>query len=85
MNEIDKVIQSHPLVIETLVTTYITEDDTALVAYYTGSENIDITEIKDFIGTYLPAYMIPPYLIQLPDFPLNSSGKIDKENCLNHK
>ncbi|WP_281322344.1 non-ribosomal peptide synthetase [Flavobacterium aestivum] len=79
LNEIDKVIKSHPLVIETLVTTHVTENDTALVAYYTATEDINITEVKDFMGTFLPNYMIPPYLIQLADFPLNSSGKIDKK------
>ncbi len=79
LNEIDKVIKSHPLVIETLVTTYATENDIALVAYYTATEEINATVVKDFMKTFLPNYMIPPYMVQLADFPLNASGKIDKK------
>ncbi|MRX41226.1 amino acid adenylation domain-containing protein [Flavobacterium sp. LC2016-23] len=78
LNEIEKVIQSHPLILETLVTTYTTEDDIALVAYYTALEEINPAVVKDFMKTFLPGYMIPPYLIPLADFPLNASGKIDK-------
>ncbi|TCN54731.1 amino acid adenylation domain-containing protein [Flavobacterium circumlabens] len=78
LNEIEKVIQSHALIIETLVTTYSTDGDIALVAYYTATAEISPTLVKDFMKTFLPNYMIPPYLIQLSDFPLNASGKIDK-------
>ncbi|MBC8757067.1 amino acid adenylation domain-containing protein [Kordia sp. YSTF-M3] len=79
LNEIDKVIKSHPTVIETLVTTHKTEDDTALVAYYTATEKISATEVQAYMRKTLPEYMIPPYIVQLADFPLNSSGKIDKK------
>ncbi|WP_157560102.1 non-ribosomal peptide synthetase [Kordia algicida] len=79
LNEIDKVVKSYPTVIETLVTTYTTEDDTALVAYYTATEKINAVDLQVYLRKTLPDYMIPPYIIQLDDFVLNSSGKIDKK------
>lgn len=37
----------------------------------------DEAAIKTECLTRIPAYMVPDHIIQLGDFPLNSSGKID--------
>jgi amino acid adenylation domain-containing protein/non-ribosomal peptide synthase protein (TIGR01720 family) len=49
-----------------------------LVAYYKSSENINDTELKDFLKKYLPGYMMPAFLLPLSEFPLNANGKIDR-------
>lgn len=49
----------------------------ALVAFYTAAEDINITNIKKKIGTYLPNYMVPNLYMKLEKFPLTPNGKLD--------
>ncbi|GAA0710006.1 hypothetical protein GCM10008904_21320 [Paraclostridium ghonii] len=49
-----------------------------LVAYYTANQKLELKYIRDFMGKYLPKYMIPQYYIKIDNMPLNSNGKIDK-------
>lgn len=49
-----------------------------LCAYFVASELIDINDLKNFIMTSLPKYMIPSYFIQLESIPLTVNGKINK-------
>ena len=48
-----------------------------LVAYYTGSKEIPVDELKEHIKQRLPAYMIPGRFVRLPSIPVSSNGKID--------
>ncbi len=61
--------------------------DTSLCAYYTlagesspGDAAIASTDIRDFLATVLPDYMIPSLYVHLESFPMNTSGKIDRNN-----
>ncbi len=47
-----------------------------LVAYYTGDTTVDL---RTAMGQRLPRHMIPSSFIPLNQFPLTSSGKIDKK------
>ena len=49
----------------------------SLVAFYTAEEDIQITNIKNQIGTYLPKYMVPNLYMRLEKFPLTPNGKLD--------
>ncbi|MCE3228018.1 MAG: amino acid adenylation domain protein [Bacteroidetes bacterium] len=48
-----------------------------LVAYVISNDSINDSQIKTYLGKKLPAYMIPAYIVQVDNFPLSSSGKID--------
>ncbi|UQZ35484.1 hypothetical protein C2I18_19325 [Paenibacillus sp. PK3_47] len=50
-----------------------------LVAYYVSSAAYTVAELRSELGRRLPEYMIPAYFIALEQFPLNSSGKIDRK------
>jgi amino acid adenylation domain-containing protein len=39
----------------------------------------DLTDVRGRLGRTLPGYMIPAHLITVTEFPLNTSGKIDKK------
>ena len=47
-----------------------------LIGYYIGTCNTK--EIREYIISQLPDYMVPRFLIQMEDFPLTDRGKIDK-------
>jgi amino acid adenylation domain-containing protein len=48
-----------------------------LAAYYTSSVELAPALLRNYLGQYLPAYMIPSYFIQLEKLPLTSNGKVD--------
>ncbi|RUT36533.1 amino acid adenylation domain-containing protein [Paenibacillus zeisoli] len=50
-----------------------------LCAYYTGSRPISAGELRKGLLQCLPEYMVPVTYVQLDQFPLTPSGKIDKK------
>jgi acyl-CoA synthetase (AMP-forming)/AMP-acid ligase II/acyl carrier protein len=52
-----------------------------LVAYYTVEDGAEptINQLRDSLSEHLPDYMIPGAFMQLDDFPLTPSGKIDRK------
>ncbi len=55
-----------------------TGGDKQLIAYYTSVNELEISDIRNFLGKSLPHYMIPSYFIHMEEFPLTSNGKIDR-------
>jgi tyrocidine synthetase-3 len=49
-----------------------------LCAYFTGMWLIASAELREFISSELPGYMVPSYFVQLEAFPLTANGKIDR-------
>ena len=56
----------------------IREDDTQIYAYYVAVDAIDSRIIKEQLQAVLPSYMIPAYLMQLDNIPVNQNGKVDE-------
>ncbi len=42
---------------------------------YTGS----VKDVENYLKTRIPEYMIPSNIINIPGFPLNANGKIDRK------
>ncbi|MGE5343351.1 MAG: amino acid adenylation domain-containing protein [Candidatus Omnitrophota bacterium] len=53
-------------------------EESYLCAYVVSEHEIDIPEIRRYLTSQLPGYMVPPYMIQLEKMPLTSSGKINR-------
>lgn len=49
-----------------------------LCAYLVAGQELNVTEIREYLRHALPEHMIPAYLVQLGKLPLNSNGKIDR-------
>jgi amino acid adenylation domain-containing protein/non-ribosomal peptide synthase protein (TIGR01720 family) len=47
-----------------------------LVAYVSGGASAD--ELKNYLKTKLPEYMVPGVYIMLPELPLSTNGKVDR-------
>lgn len=79
--EIEAVLQTYPAVEDAVVVAkHNIKGEKELVAYVTGKETInDATELSAYLGSQLPFYMVPVHYVQLPEFPLNSNGKVDRK------
>lgn len=51
----------------------------SLCAYFVSNTKIDIKELKMFLASKLPDYMIPSYFMQLDEMPLSPNGKLDRK------
>lgn len=54
--------------------------DKFICAYFTAVNRISYSEIKRYISKFLPAYMIPTYLMQIEEFEYTPNNKIDKRS-----
>ncbi|MEH2355880.1 amino acid adenylation domain-containing protein [Nostoc sp.] len=81
LGEIETVLAQHPSVHQTVVTAH--EDDFGeqrLVAYIILNQESapTISEIRRFLSTKLPQYIVPSSFVFLDSLPLTPNGKIDR-------
>ncbi|MCK4259562.1 MAG: non-ribosomal peptide synthase/polyketide synthase, partial [Halanaerobiales bacterium] len=50
-----------------------------LCAYVVSDQEVTIMELREFLLTNLPEYMIPSYFVQLDKMPLTANGKINRK------
>jgi amino acid adenylation domain-containing protein len=81
-SEIEAVLKQHPGARDALVVVHddASSEEKRLVAYVEGERSqLNATELRDFLKTKLPDYMLPAAIVVLEKFPLNSNGKIDRQ------
>ncbi len=49
-----------------------------LVAYYQSADVLDVALLKQHLARYLPDYMVPAAFVSMRDWPMTSSGKLDR-------
>ncbi len=79
--EIVKVLDEHPGVRASVaVAREISPGDKQLIAYFVPAAKAIPThiELRNFIGSRLPEYMVPAAFVKLVAMPLNASGKVDR-------
>lgn len=90
LGEIEATLRAHPAVREAVV--LLREDasgDKRLIAYLVPGgpvraagiqtqDPISISELRSFLRTRLPEYMVPSAFISLPELPLLPNGKVNK-------
>ncbi|BAZ51970.1 amino acid adenylation domain-containing protein [Nostoc sp. NIES-4103] len=81
LGEIEALLASHPAVWESVVV--VREDepgDKRLVAYVVSKAEQSTTtvELRRFLTSQLPSYMVPSTFVQLEALPLTANGKIDR-------
>lgn len=79
--EIEDALSRHPAVRSCIVTLLETGGERRLVGYIIPADGPlpPVSEIRSFLTTTLPAYMIPSAFVVLSAFPLTSNGKIDRK------
>ena len=53
-----------------------------LCGYFVADEPIDVKELKEYLKTKLPYYMVPTAIFQLDELPRNFNNKIDRKAIL---
>lgn len=79
--EIEAVLGEHPNVSEVLVLPHAeATGEQRLVAYVAKAEDAPLTagELREYLESHLPAYMVPSVFMILDVFPLTPSGKLDR-------
>ncbi|MGI4835689.1 MAG: amino acid adenylation domain-containing protein [Janthinobacterium lividum] len=80
LGEVEAALAQQPGVHQAVVTALeITPGNKVLVAYVVASPATDIAALKNALQQQLPAYMLPAYLVGLPELPRTTSGKVDRQ------
>ncbi|TWF42514.1 amino acid adenylation domain-containing protein [Chitinophaga polysaccharea] len=80
LGEIENVLLQHPAVSQAVVIARADHSGVKrLQAYVICRAPFDKSDILAFIGKHVPVYMVPDILLELPDFPLTTSGKVNKK------
>ncbi|MBQ0025524.1 MAG: non-ribosomal peptide synthetase [Bacteroidales bacterium] len=84
LGEICSRIESHPRIRRALVRLEDFGNDKHIVAYASTSDGVeDLSDVKEYLRSYLPDYMVPTYWNHVTEFKLNVNGKIDKSQLIN--
>jgi amino acid adenylation domain-containing protein len=80
IGEIETVLAQHPSVQEVVVTVRAERGDKRLVAYLVPQPPAQPTEreIRTFLESRLPDYLIPAAIVMLAELPLTTNGKVDR-------
>lgn len=80
LGEIESALMSHEEISETLVMDSVSEDGNKyLCAYLVSKRNIPAMELREYLLSVLPEYMVPSYFIRMESFQMTLNGKIDKK------
>ena len=53
--------------------------ENAICAYVVSDEKVNVSELRSAIGKKLPEYMVPSYILQISNIPINKNGKLDRK------
>ncbi|NLU84729.1 non-ribosomal peptide synthase/polyketide synthase, partial [Rhodococcus sp. HNM0569] len=79
LGEIEAVLRGHDAVTGAVVVVHRGENTGEhLVAYLVGRDGLDAAAVRLYAGERLPSYMVPSVVTALDEFPVGTSGKIDR-------
>ena len=81
LEEIEQVMRDHPDISDAAVAIREEEKDQRLVAYFVAAagSHSGPAELRDYLKTKLPGYMVPATFIALEKLPLTPNGKLDRK------
>jgi len=77
LREIEVSLGLHPAIKGCVI---ISHEDKRLVAYYVAREQLDNQQLREYLKSKLPDYMIPTAWVQLDALPLTPNGKVDRNS-----
>ncbi|NOQ26330.1 MAG: amino acid adenylation domain-containing protein, partial [Bacteroidales bacterium] len=79
LGEIESVLLKHENIKESVVLAREENGDKYLCAYIVSKEELIQEEIRTYLSSRLPDYMIPSYFIELKKIPLTTNGKVNRK------
>jgi tyrocidine synthetase-3 len=80
LGEIAHTIQTHPEIDEAAVVVRSNAgDEKELIAYIVSKVTLSTSDLRAYLSTTLPDYMVPGHFFQLPQLPLTPNGKLDRK------
>jgi len=79
LGEIETALTEHHAVRQAVVVPNKQNDDLRLVAYLIASNgSLHYSEVREYLQTRLPDYMVPSVYLTVDSFPLSPAGKVDR-------
>lgn len=79
LNEINNTILSYPNIKNSVTVVQNINDTKSICSYITPQTDFDLNNLKSFLQSILPNYMIPSYFCVIDSMPITINGKIDKK------
>ena len=80
LSEVEQIIREYPGIKDATVKDFADPAGVKyIVGYIVSDKQIDIDDLKAFIKSKKPPYMVPPYIMQLESIPLNQNQKVNKK------
>jgi len=80
LGEVEAALAQYPMIREAVVLARTEDGGPRLIAYFTRADGVNVelplSELREFLVSKLPPYMIPHTYIPLEAMPLNSNGKV---------
>lgn len=80
IGEVEEVMKKYPSVTEAFVIVKESNGNKELWGYYIADETVEVKELRSFMMTVLPKYMIPIRMMQIDEIIYNTNGKIDRKS-----
>jgi len=78
--EIENCLLQHPSIADAVVVNKGSSfSDTLLVAYVEAKNDVPPSELRNYISTKLPEYMVPAYFLRKEVLPKTSTGKVNRK------
>ncbi len=80
LGEVESALAEHPAIREVVVHPWQTNGAQRLAAYLVPNDDDlpTISELREFLSSRLPEYMIPAAFVKLTNLPLTPNGKVDR-------
>jgi amino acid adenylation domain-containing protein/non-ribosomal peptide synthase protein (TIGR01720 family) len=81
LGEVETVLNQHPKVAQAVATiqeNISLSEHARLVAYVVPKSSLEESELRQFLASKLPSYMLPSIIVMLETLPLTTNGKIDR-------
>lgn len=85
LGEIEATLERHRHVANAVVLGRKTNGTNELVAYVVCNEDLLSNELRDWLGSQLPDYMVPAHFVRLHELPLTDNGKTDRKRLLQYE
>ncbi len=86
LGEIESIMIEHPMIEDAAVVYNDSHGNGKMIAFYKSKKmavsNPERQDLRNYLGKYLPEYMIPSVFIPIDEIPLTSSGKKDRRKLV---